>query len=252
MVADGLGAYTDGREASRCTIQAIVDCIWPEIVKNKVFRLEECSALLTKAIQSANEVVHQQNINLHSKPDVDIDVGVSTTVTAMMIVDSVAYIANVGNCRAYIYHRDGKLKQVTTDHSAVTQLIQSGHMISEDQRRLYRGIVTRALHTQPRVEIDLFVEPLRLGNILLLCSDGLWHDLQDSEIESILSHAPFDPPKIAKELIQAALDRDRGGRDNISVIVVALVEQEQGSLTIPKIQLFTQPENIHLPEVVTE
>lgn len=66
VVADGLGAYTDGQEASRCAIQAIVDYIWPEVIKDEAFRLEECSALLTKAIQSANEVVRQQNINLHT------------------------------------------------------------------------------------------------------------------------------------------------------------------------------------------
>jgi len=248
IVADGLGAYVNGQDASSRAIQAMVDCIWPKMIRNPTLRPRACTALLREAVQRANTEVCQQNIDLHSRPGTDIDVGVSATITATMIVGSTAYVANVGNCRTYLYNAHQGLKQVTTDHSAAARLVAEGKLAPDDlyNTRRFSNQVTRALFNKPRVEIDHFTLPLHLGDTLLLCSYGLWSVLPDPRIEDLISHAPSNPSGTAEALIQAALDA--GGSWNISVIVVSLLEA-QDQTPVPGMQLFAIPETIHLPEV---
>ncbi|GHO89419.1 PP2C family protein-serine/threonine phosphatase [Dictyobacter formicarum] len=116
IVADGMGGYANGQDASSRAIQVIADHVLPNMTGTHTLQPDECSHLLAEAMQRANTAVRQQNIDLHSKEGVDIDVSVSTTVTAALVVGLTAYIAHVGNCRLYRYHPGEKLFKVTTDH----------------------------------------------------------------------------------------------------------------------------------------
>ncbi len=246
VVADGLGAYADGQDASRGAIQAMVDWIWPRIVKGNALHLEVCSALLTHAVQLANEVVQQQNIDLRHRAGSDADdVGVLTTMAAAMIVGSTAHGANVGNCRTYL-HRPGEgLKQITTDHSVVARLVQDGILTPEDvYTHPQRNQMCRSLGEKPVVEVDTFTIELQPGDVLLLCSDGLWDMVRDPKIEEVLSQRFHHPSQLAEMLIQAALDG--GGKDNVSVIVVSMGE-EQSQMFVPGVQLFARTDRLHIP-----
>ncbi|MGH2509911.1 MAG: PP2C family protein-serine/threonine phosphatase [Ktedonobacteraceae bacterium] len=224
VLADGMGAYANGQEASRWAIQTIVDYIWPKLISNPL-QPEACSTLLAEAVKFANEAVQQQNIHLHNRAETDADVGVLTTVTTAMTLGSTAYIANVGNSRTYLYRASEGLKQITTDHSVVARLVQDGNLTPEDvYTHLQRRQLYRALFDQPFVEVDLFTLPLHLGDTLLLCSYGLWSMVRDPQIADILNHTFANPSKAAETLMQAALDG--GGKDNVSVIVISLGESE--------------------------
>lgn len=247
VVADGMGGYADGQDAACGAIQAMVDCLLPTIVRSNALEPGAYTALLGDAMQRANEAVHQQNSNLQNREGADVDVGVLTTVTAAMTVGSTAYVANVGNCRTYLYRLSEGLKQITTDHSVVARLVQDGILTPEDvYTHLQRHQVYRALFDQPFVEVDLFTVPLHLGDTLLLCSDGLWNMVRDPQIEGVLSNAPPDPSQAAEVLIQAALDE--GGKDNVSVIVVSMIEAQNQAI-VPEVQVFVKPARVQMPQV---
>jgi serine/threonine protein phosphatase PrpC len=227
IVADGQGAYADGQEASRGAIQAMVDTIMPELATSSSMPPPEvCTALLAKAVQKANEAVNQKNIYLNGgRPGPYDEVGVSTTLTAAMLVGSTAYVANVGACRTYLYRAEEGLKQVTTDHRVVFRVIKDGILPPEALHTwVHRYMVDRALYNQPQVEVDLFTVPLQPGDVILLCSGGLWKEIGDSEIEAVIRSAPINPSLMAWILIQIALDRD--ARDDVSVIVVSVLEAQ--------------------------
>lgn len=123
IVADGMGGYVNGQDASCCAIQAIADCILPKIVRGDIVQPETCSALLDEAVQRANKAVCQYNINLHEKEGADIDVGALTTVTATMVIGSTAYIANVGNSHTYLYDESDGLKKITNNQSCALDAV---------------------------------------------------------------------------------------------------------------------------------
>ena len=147
-----------------------------------------------------------------------------TTLTAALVVGRKAYVVNVGDSRTYIYHNGAELLPVTRDHSFVAYMVERG-LITRD--RIYthpaRNQIYRSLGDHGEVEVDTFVEELHHGDALLLCSDGLWEMVRDSEIQKIVASADH-PSQISNVLMQAALDH--GGEDNISAIVVCMVYVE--------------------------
>jgi serine/threonine protein phosphatase PrpC len=249
VVADGMGGYYDGQEASCSAIQAMIDALWSKIGSFSTIGPEACTILLAEAVQKANEAVNQQNSNLESRigaPMMEDDGGLCTTLTAAMLVGSTASIANVGDCRTYLYRAKEGLEKVTTDHLVVARLIEEGVLTPEEvYTHPKRNQVYRALYNQPRVEVDLFTVPLQPGDVILLCSMSLWNVVRDSQIEDIIRSAPSDPSQVTSVLIQTALDRS--GRDNVSVIVVSMVEAQDQAL-VPSVQLLARPESIHLPQ----
>ena len=212
VVADGMGGHSQGQEASRLAIEYMLQAVLPGILASE--QLEDVSfiKILVDAVQQANRGVHE-----NSRAD-GIDMG--TTITAALVFDGTAYVVNVGDSRTYIYRAsDGKLSQVTRDHSLVARLVEAG-AISRDEVYTHpdRNKVYRGLGEKGEVKVDWFTIPVQSGDHLVLCSDGLWEMVRDQEIERILKKHAANPPRASAALVEAALHG--GGADNISVIVV--------------------------------
>jgi protein phosphatase len=167
--------------------------------------------LLVQAIREANGAL------IHHAQNTGSDLG--STLTAALIAGETAFVANVGDSRAYLL-RGGRLEQITRDHSVVARLAEVGIIRPEEIRtHPRRNEIYRSLGHQPQVEVDLFTRPLQKGDRLILCSDGLWEMVPDSEIRRIVEKART-PQQACDALVEAA--NRAGGEDNIAVIVVEM------------------------------
>jgi len=151
-----------------------------------------------------------------------------TTITASLLWGATAHVANVGDSRTYLYRELEGLIQVTQDHSTVARLVKRGAIKADDvYTHPQRNEIYRSLGNYPTVEVDTFTVPMQVGDILLLCSDGLWEMVRDTAIEEILSTSASSSSQLCSMLVQAALDA--GGKDNISVIAVCMREDQLAS-----------------------
>ena len=239
VVADGMGGHANGQDASRSAIQTIIDFMLPKLSKTVDPQSKDLEQLLANAVQHANQVVHQHNMELRA------DMG--TTVTATLVVGATAYVSNVGDSRTYLYRAADGLKKVTNDHSVVASLVEAGIIKPDDiYTHPKRNQIYRSLGEKASVEVDSFVVHLRPGDKLLLCSDGLWDMVRDPKIEGLLKSAVPDPTMTADALIKAALDG--GGEDNVSVIVISLTETPQHTIE-HGIQLLAKPDAVQMPQL---
>jgi protein phosphatase len=218
LVADGMGGHDAGDLASRTVNQIVTDRIikikvLPDLRKStrKLTREDLPADILSEAVRQANETL----VNHGQKKSSDL----GSTVTSALVIGDMATIANVGDSRTYLL-RDGRLEQVTQDHSLVARLVDAG-IITPEQVRSHpqRNQIYRCLGHQAAVEVDTFAVRLRAEDRLILCSDGLWEMVPDTEIQRIIEGAR-SPQKACDALIEAA--NQAGGEDNIAVIVVEL------------------------------
>jgi serine/threonine protein phosphatase PrpC len=214
VVADGMGGHSQGQEASRLAIQYMLQAVLSGILAREQLDDDCFIKILVDAVQRANRVVHE-----NSQAD-GIEMG--TTITAALVFEGTAYVVNVGDSRTYIYRAsDGKLSQVTRDHSLVARLVEAGAITRDevythpDRNKVYRGLGEKG-----EVKVDWFSIPVQPGDHLVLCSDGLWEMVRDQEIERILKKHAANPSRASATLVEAALHG--GGADNISVIVVRI------------------------------
>lgn len=214
-VADGMGGHAAGEVASAIAAGTLRDrlAVGAESVDVAVAAVVEANAAI---FQGAHSNAAQR--------------GMGTTLTAMVVLtpedDSRPRLAlvNVGDSRTYVM-RAGRLRRVTVDHSYVQELVSTGH-ITEAEARSHprRNIVTRALGIEPNVRVDTWVLPFVQGDRYVLCSDGLVDEVDDDEIASLLV-ANADPQAAAEALVAAA--NDHGGRDNVTVVVVDVLDGEE-------------------------
>ncbi len=215
IVADGMGGHVNGQEASRLAVQSISEVVVPAMVRcadeDEVF-----SDLLKDGVHRANLALCRRN---RDQPRM-----MGTTLTAALVVNETAYVVNIGDSRTYRYRPSTGLSQITRDHSIVARLVEDG-VITRDEMYSHpdRNQIYRCVGMHASIEMDTFVVPLQAGDILLLCSDGLWEMVRDHEIEKIIAASTMHASQISTQLIQAALDG--GGADNVSVVVVC-VENE--------------------------
>ena len=149
-----------------------------------------------------------------------------TTVTAALVAaePGKVVIGHVGDSRAYLY-RDGTLAQLTTDHSLVVELVESGILTPEEaERHPQRSAITRAVGTEPTVEVDAFTVDAEPGDLYLICSDGLTDMLTEEELEDVLAKTAADPARAADAHVAAA--NARGGEDNITVVLFEMTDAE--------------------------
>lgn len=239
VVADGMGGHANGQDASRLAIQTIINYLAPILAQGNESSDEAFMKLLGDGVQQANQAVHQHNQEQRA------DMG--TTMTAALVVDSMAYVANVGDSRTYLYREPAGLAKITNDHSVVASLVDAGVIKPDDiYTHPKRNQIYRSLGEKPVVEVDTFKVQLQAGDKLLLCSDGLWDMVRDPEIQRVM-HAPIlDPEQTGNALIKAALEG--GGEDNVSVIVVQITEDTKGIIRTG-FQLLAKPDTVSVPKL---
>lgn len=213
VVADGMGGHLAGEVASEMTIDRLNE----NLPANTTNSLDE----LVAAINEANTEIFENSLEHADRA------GMGTTVTAIAVVDDpyggeVFGVANVGDSRIYVL-RHQQLRQVSIDHSFVQELVAEG-AISRDEARTHprRNIVTRALGIEPLVRVDSWTMPIIRGDRFILCSDGLVDEVPDGIIKDIVLAHVDDPEAAAQALVDAA--NEAGGRDNITVVVVDVIE----------------------------
>ena len=208
IVADGVGGQAHGQEASRLAVQSLAEYVSGSF-NSQQMKPEAFLPLLTAAVQHANQSVYQQNREQRDH--------MGTTMTAALVIDSTAYVAHVGDSRLYLY-RPPRDSRRSHDHSVVATLVETGVIKSEDiYTHPMRNRIYRSLGEKTTVEVDGYAIPLVAGDLLLLCSDGLWEMVRDQQIAAILTTPLPHPSETAYDLVQAALAG--GGEDNVSVIV---------------------------------
>jgi serine/threonine protein phosphatase PrpC len=208
-VADGMGGQANGQEASRLAAQSLARYMCDALRVQRVTS-ESFQPLLKAGVQYANRVLHERNQEQGS------DMG--TTMTAVLVVDASAYVAHVGDSRLYLYRKPLGLSQITQDHSLVAALAAAGIIRPEEiYTHPRRNLIYRCLGEKSKVEVDTYRVALVAGDMLLLCSDGLWEMVRDPGIAALLAAPKDNPSQTAHALIQAALAG--GGEDNISAIV---------------------------------
>ncbi len=203
LVADGMGGHQAGDYASRYIAESLV-------AHFKQADSLGIVPLLREEILKVNGMLYQESMK-----STELN-GMGTTLVAAVIEDTTMYVANVGDSRLYLVRN--RLQQITKDHSYVEELVSLGQL--ERGSRDYRekkNIITRAVGTEDKLEIDFFEVSLEPGDYVLMCSDGLSNMLEDAEIEEIIC-SELELPEKAEKLITIA--NDNGGKDNIAVVLI--------------------------------
>ena len=211
-VADGMGGAQAGEVASRMAVEAFESLT--EVDEDAPERL------LRGTVEDANQRIFELAQGDSSRS------GMGTTLTAAIVHGDEISFGHVGDSRAYVY-RDGELKQVTNDHSLVEELRRQGRL-TRDQAAEHpqRSVITRALGPEPRVEVDTLTLRAQPGDVYLLCSDGLTTMLSDEDLKAVLGRGA-ELERTARWLVKAA--NDRGGRDNISVVMFRLESADEAA-----------------------
>jgi len=204
VVADGLGGHQAGEVASSTAVATMREEYYSPSSHSRI------EPALRQAVNAANLRIHnlgQRHVEYRS---------MQTTLTALVLAADCAYLAHIGDCRAY-HWRDGRLSLLTSDHSEAAELVRM-RILKPDKVRDHpgRSVLTRSLGNQLIVRPDFVRQPIAAGDRFLLCSDGLWSELEDAELGEVLGE--LGPAAACRELMQRVLDR--GCPDNASVQVV--------------------------------
>lgn len=207
VVADGMGGQAAGEVASSLLTAVLKD----DLSSLTIFGEDE----LRQAVLHANAcILKEAEENPRQR-------GMGTTVTVLKIIDGCALWAHVGDCRLYLY-REGRLQQVTRDHSYVESLVSQGSLTEEEARNHpQRNMLLRAVGVEKDLAVDTGSFVLQPEDVLLLATDGLMNMVEDRDIATALEEAKARSGEIedpARELVQEALAA--GGSDNVTVIVV--------------------------------
>ncbi len=204
LVADGMGGHKAGDYASRTVVETI-----------SATAMDSCSVqiedILTEGIERANDLVRE-----FADENEDLK-GMGSTIVAAVLDDRTLYAANVGDSRLYIVGPD-EMRQVTTDHSLVHEMVIRGE-IDEEAARVHpdKNIITRAVGAAETVQVDTYEETLNPGERILMCTDGMTNMVPDDEILEVLSGSD-DLYSNTEKLIELA--NRYGGKDNITVITI--------------------------------
>jgi protein phosphatase len=220
IVADGMGGHASGEVASQLAVETIVShfkktkemqvLTWPFKVDRDM--RGEINRMNTSIMLANLEINEQAAANPEQK-------GMGTTVDAIWFLDDTIIIGHVGDSRVYRMH-DGELLQVTEDHSLINDYIKMKRVTAEEAENWpHKNVIVRALGMKDTVQVDIITETPRVGDVYLLCSDGLTDMVSDDQIEHML-RAAGDLDDAVEGLITAA--NEEGGVDNISVVLARL------------------------------
>lgn len=231
VLADGMGGYNAGEVASGIAVSVVATEISQRLQdaspteRDRETGEELGVTLLRDNILKANASIFQA---AQSQPQY---AGMGTTIVSGLFYDNRLVVGHVGDSRMYRL-RGEKLQTITRDHSLLQEQIDSGMISLEDARQSKnKNLVTRAVGIDAEVEPEIHVHDVRVGDIYLLCSDGLNDMVEDVDIQATLSAMQSNLPLATQQLIQMA--NDNGGRDNISVILVKV----KGEFAVPRLWL---------------
>ena len=210
MVADGMGGAAAGEVASEMATKAIYDHLMTSWISDKDDSPQQFAYRLREAVENANAKIHA-----YAKEHPE-NRGMGTTATTVGVLEDHVYLAQVGDSRAYLI-RGGEATQLTKDQSLMQRLVDAGELTEEEAEHSERkNIILQALGPEGRVRVDLTYQKLNRGDTVLLCSDGLSGQVGKEDLAKAASQGK-DLVEISGELI--ALANERGGPDNITVIV---------------------------------
>jgi len=223
-IADGMGGARAGEVASNLAAAALQTGDVDGGGQERVAAL----------IQAANHSVYER-----SSRDAEV-AGMGTTMTVALVEGAIITFGHVGDSRAYVL-RDGTLEQLTDDHSLVAELVRGGKLSAEEaEHHPQRSVITRALGTDPDVDVDTFTVEARNGDVFVLCSDGLTDMVGDAEIGEVLGEPRESLREAAEDLVRRA--NRAGGQDNITVIAFEMTDEpEPDEQTLEQTVEQTQP-----------
>jgi PPM family protein phosphatase len=207
VVADGMGGHAAGEVASEMAVRFV----GRELGSLKGLSDEQVADRMRTAIRAANGAIFQRTLTEHDKR------GMGTTVTALVLYDSRFLVGQVGDSRAYLY-RDGKLVQLTKDHSYVQEQVDAGYLTPEQARsHPYSNVITRCVGANSDVMPDIYVGTAKTKDLFLLASDGLTGMLEDQQLAEVLAGDRMPQQQVDDLIIEA---NRHGGLDNITAIIV--------------------------------
>lgn len=219
-VADGVGGHKAGELASRMAIEYIEAFAR----KNPIKEVKTEKALMTyfsSCLEGVNQVILRQAAGDGR------NAGMATTVVLAHLKGDTAYVVNIGDSRAYLL-REENLMQITEDHTYVNELLKKGSITKDEAiNHPERNMITRALGSEEKLMPDYYSFPIYPGDRILLCSDGLYNEIEDQEIKD-LSDQTGTLEGFVHELVHVA--NQHGGRDNISVVCVEVISQKKESI----------------------
>ncbi|MDB6080746.1 MAG: prpC-A [Chlamydiia bacterium] len=224
VLADGMGGHQAGEVAAREAIVFLCSHIRKFLEENQVetLNLHQIQHIISLAIEDTNHFVHEMSLS-H-----DLLKGMGTTLCCLYFHNESVIYAHVGDSRIYRL-RHHRLEQLTQDHSLLRELVDHGKIESEEKGGvLYKNIITRAIGTEVQIEPAVNVALTELGDIYLLCTDGLTDLLTKAEIENFLNQ-PYTVEEKVRSLIHAA--KQKGGYDNITVVLVEVAEDENKNIS---------------------
>lgn len=220
IVADGMGGHAGGGTASRIAVETVDGVLRKArggadtpFVRSSTLQDALLPEVFRSAVEQACAAIFQE---AQKQPRLQ---GMGTTVISLLVQDEYAFFAHVGDSRAYLMRGD-LIQQVSEDHSLVNEQIKAGMITAEEAKNSrYKNIITRSVGFEPEVQVDVMGVVCQPEDHFLLCSDGLANLVEDRELLEVVRSNPFE--EVPKKLV--ALANDRGGDDNITVIVVKIL-----------------------------
>jgi protein phosphatase len=221
VLADGMGGYNAGDVASQMAVLTITADLKTKfkhaIQENQLIDTSNIKSHLVNAVNTANNAIFQV-----SKEQAQC-AGMGTTLVLSVFIDNKVVIGHIGDSRAYLF-RNHDLTQLTNDHSVLQEQLDSGLLTAEQAKFVtYKNYVTRALGVESEVDLELSTFDVAIGDIYLLCSDGLTEMVEEDEIRTTLIENSDDIAHAANTLVQKA--NQHGGKDNISVILIEVLAE---------------------------
>ena len=209
VVADGMGGHAAGEVASEMAVRYVAR----ELGSLKGLGDDQVADRMRTAIRAANGAIFQRTLTEHDKR------GMGTTVTALVLYETRFLVGQVGDSRGYL-HRDGKLIQLTKDHSYVQEQVDAGYLTPEQARsHPYSNVITRCVGANNDVMPDIYLGTVKPQDLFLLASDGLTGMLEDPELAEVLAGDRMPQDRVDALITEA---NRHGGLDNITAVIVRI------------------------------
>ena len=228
VVADGMGGHSAGEIASNIAVSVLAETVRKvnnkqlKIPDNFLPKLDPTERKLLMAANLANAAIYS------TAQSSDIYRMMGTTLTGVLFDQDCATAVHVGDSRLYLF-RENKIVQISTDHSLAMEHVRRGLLTrAEADRSKIQNVLTRAMGIKKNIEFDLLKFPVKVGDMLLLCSDGLYKGLRESDMSKLLAEGVQTPiVKLCKQLVRVSNEND--GQDNISAVLIKILPAQKVS-----------------------